>query len=420
MIWFYYLTVIVTLGYFLFAKRRFDLFSIASFSSIVYFLPGLFGYVMYPLSTAVDEEVKFDVVPINDKTYIVFIMVLLITLIFAMLQDYFWTVNHPKITVPVNSMEFFGRAIFLLLVGSFILSLLTTNIHFFNSDKTEVMKYLNRFYTLWTSLAIVYATTSFLNKHWKGVVISMVLLLFDVFVGFRTSFSIAVIALFLLWLHSKGKQRLLINNLPLVIIGAGCAGFIFLYKNLMVLMKLGRWNDVIQSIFSTDIYVKSIVRSEPFVTQAILNRVIENHFFTGLGHFKYVAYQFIVFSPSLGVQSKSFNDLFQPVLFPDLSFGMANNIWAEMYSSGGWLLVILFSLVFCMLISVACHFMKHQNHHVVSFTTVIAVYWAFYIHRNDLLYQINIEKNIVMFLAVVYILSVILRWWERGKTRSGS
>jgi hypothetical protein len=36
-------------------------------------------------------------------------------------------------------------------------------------------------------------------------------------------------------------------------------------------------------------------------------------------------------------------------------------------------------------------------------------YWAFYIHRNDLLYQLNLERNLVLFFLIAVFLALLIR-----------
>jgi len=63
----YYLFLFIMLsatGYFLFAKRVFDFFSIAIFSGFFYFFPAVFGYAYNSLSGTIDPL-------INEQYYII-------------------------------------------------------------------------------------------------------------------------------------------------------------------------------------------------------------------------------------------------------------------------------------------------------------------------------------------------------------
>src|SRR5690606_41059085 len=67
-----------------------------------------------------------------------------------------------------------------------------------------------------------------------------------------------------------------------------------------------------------------------------LNEVVLRGFRTEFDHVSAVVYQLLFFSDKLGLTASSFNDYFQGALFPGVDYGMASNIWAQMWSAGGW------------------------------------------------------------------------------------
>ena len=96
--------------------------------------------------------------------------------------------------------------------------------------------------------------------------------LFKVYnIGFRKSLAITTIAIFSMWLSSSGKQRLVLKNWRVCILGISLALLFFVYKLLYILIKLGDWQAVLQRIKDPNFYLLTIDRSEPFITQVILN-----------------------------------------------------------------------------------------------------------------------------------------------------
>ena len=185
---------------------------------------------------------------------------------------------------------------------------------------------------------------------------------------------------------------------------------LFVYKQIFVAIKLGMWDVIADRIQDTDLYTAAIMMSEPFNTQAILNEVVAQDFRVGMGHLRDIFSQFVLFSPELGSAPLSFNDLFQPTLFPsDLDYGMANNIWAEMLSSGGWPLLGLFVAFFVVMLIPGSYLIRSRDPIIAAGTALTFSYWAFYIHRNDLLYQINLEKRTILVWVACVVLSQVFR-----------
>lgn len=156
--------------------------------------------------------------------------------------------------------------------------------------------------------------------------------------------------------------------------------------------------------------------SEPFTTQLILNEIINKDFTIGVNHFSDIIYQFIPMSSSLGAETTSFNELFQPALFPQVETGMANNIWAEMWSSGGWGLLILFIIFYNITVFIGTKIFLNSRGNLKGIITLLMTYWTFYIHRNTLFYQINLMKRPLLIWGSV-ILTIIYKSLTKEKHR---
>lgn len=397
-------TIVATLGllYFLFGKRRFDFFSVAFFSACVYFLPGFFGYALAPPTSLMPVRQPVELI---DEAYWVMVAVLLAVLFGAICFDLIVRERKTKITLR-GSQSAVVVATVMALVG-FVLTVATTGSALLLADKHTMMVELNRWHIVWVMGASLGAVLSFVQSRWGLFSVCMALLLFDIYIGFRSSFAITLIAIFTLWISSKGSQRFVIENWRIGILGLLGALFIFIYKFLYIAIKRGDWGLVVDRLGNPLFYLTTIIRSEPFTTQVILNEVIRENFRVGTEHFTGLMYQFLLFAPALGAETTSFNDLFQPTLFPGTFAGMANNIWAEIWSSGGWPLLILFVVIFVTLLFLGSYLLQFCDPALRGGVALLLSYWAFYIHRNDILYQINLEKRIFLVWLICVLVSIL-------------
>jgi small basic protein len=388
---------IVGLFFFLFAKRQFDFFSIGFFSACIYFLPGFFGYALMPIASIF---IPVELVP---ETYLVMIVVLGAILLLAIVLDSTVKTYCPNVTIRGSE----GSAVWALVIAlfGFIMSVITTGDMLLSSDKSIMMEQMNRWYILWVTGASLGAVLSFLRARWGLFFFSMLLLLADVYIGFRFSLAVTLIAIFTLWLKNKGEQRLAVDNWKIGVLASMAVLFFFIYKFIFISVKLGEWDTVIERLMEPKFYVSTLISSEPFTTQLILNEVITRHFFVGMSHFSDIIYQFMLFSPEIGMKVVSFNDLFQPSFFPGIKWGMANNIWAEMLSSGGWSLLMFFLACFVLLLALGSYSLRSTDPEFTAGCSLLFSYWAFYIHRNDLIFQINLEKRALLIWAACIALS---------------
>jgi hypothetical protein len=387
--------------YFLFCLRQFDLFSVAFFSACMYFLPGFVGYTVAPMAGAMHAPVDLE-----DQTYLVMITVLIAIWVGALLFDH--APGRNVLALRLQGSESAPVwAVALAVIGS-ILLVATAGEALLLDDKITIMESLNRWHILGATAAPLGMVLSFSCRRWLLCALSLMLLLCDMYIGFRISFAIAIIAIVTLYLVRDGTQRLAVQNWKVGLMGMALVSLLLVYKQIFVAIKLGMWDVIVERIQDADLYTTAIMMSEPFNTQAILNEVVAQDFRVGMGHLRDISSQFVLFSPELGNAPLSFNDLFQPTLFPsDLDYGMANNIWAEMLSSGGWPLLVLFISIFVSMLTLGSYLIRSRDPILAAGAALTFSYWAFYIHRNDLLYQINLEKRTILVWGACIVLSQI-------------
>jgi hypothetical protein len=398
-------TVVVGLLYFLFAKRRFDLLSVAFFSGCAYFLPGFFGYTN-DFAAGIDGKPTVRLVDLLSETYLVFVLVLATILLSAVVFDL--AGGEGREVVLRGSWSAASWAVLLSLAG-FAFAVASNGEALLSPDKDDVVPSLDRWHTLWAVGASLGAALSFKQRRWFLFSVSMALLLADLFVGSRSSLAITVIAVFMLWLSARGPQRLALQSWKIGAVGVIAAYFFFAYKRIYIAVKSGRWDLVAERLADTQFYVDAVTKSEPFVTQTVLNEIIAERFYIGMGHFSGIVNLLVPFSPILtGRTPTSFNNTFQPALFPQqTSAGMASNIWGEMLSSGGWPLLVLFVAFFALALAAGSYVLRARDPVVVGGAAVLFTSLAFYVHRHDLLSQINDMRNYFLLWLCCVLLAML-------------
>jgi hypothetical protein len=162
-------------------------------------------------------------------------------------------------------------------------------------------------------------------------------------------------------------------------------------------------------------YVSSFVgQSEAFVIQSILNEVVRKDFHTGAA---YLVGQILTALPLgesvFGIDNTkvaTFNSMVQPVLFPSLNFGLANNPWAQAYAAGGQWMVAVFAIGYALLAGILNLVFRCTKGALQAGIAVLCVWTGFYFHRNDLFIEAVLIKHVVYLFAA----SVAIAWiWNR-------
>ena len=386
-------------AYFMFAKRRFDFLSIGYISALVYFIPGFTGEVIYPMEHSYVVGVP---VSIHPETYLVMCMVLAGIGIAGLAYDLgqipggpAWNVqNEPAIATYATLYTYLGMFMTWVVVGMEILT---------SPDKNLILEEFTRWSILWSTgstLAFVLAMEQ--RRYWLAS-IACIPLMVEIYSGFRGATALAAIAAMTLWLNRQSDCRDVITHWKSIVAGCGAAVFLFVYKLLFSTVKAGDWALVLDLLGDPEVYYAALFSSEPFLTQSILNEVVREDFQVGLGHFASLVFSFILFAPELGLEITGFNDRVQSQLFPNMvESGIAANIWAEVYSAGGWWLLIPFIVLYAFSLAAGSYAIRFSSPVVRGFLATGFCYLAFLMHRNDLLFQITIEKRIVLFFALCW------------------
>lgn len=401
---YYILVALAGTGYFLAARRRIDGFTVAFFAALVYFLPALAGYTLSP--TTPSSPIKL---PVAIEPEAIAIMTVVVALITAggMLWDA-WDRDRPS---PAWALEDSSLATWIAL-GVGALGVLVTVVEsgpaVFTGDKREVIELVGRGHLLWQMGATLGTVLAFTRRDRAGGLAGWTLLVLDMWIGFRYAFATTLIAVGLLWLSRPVPFRLgvLRPRYWVAILAGGL--FVISYQNLKEPLRAGDWPEIAERVSNPLWYLNGVLTSEPFTTQTVLNEVVRTDFRTGSDHLFAAANHLLLFTPDLGGEVVRFNGLYQPALFPLVDHGLANNIWAQMWSAGDWPLLVAFGLVFVLGLAAWSRLLRSPDPAIQAYAAVALAYWGFYVHRNELLGIVGSQKQLLLVTAACLVLAIVV------------
>ena len=387
-------------AYFLSRRRRFDFFALGFASSLVYFLPGFFGFVRSSSNFLVPE-------PLQTGTYLVFLAVLVATVTGAIVFDQVFQERPAPARTSVSLRLTAEIAVMVAFLG-LLATLATSGAELFSPRKSDVIDSVGRWHILFRFAAIYAVIFAVLRKDVLPGIVGGAFLLFDLFIGFRLGVVIGLLSAATLLLNRRGAQVLLQSQKRMLAAGIVAVAAIFLYKRVYIAVKLGLWDTVIARLTSPDLSFVALMSSEPFGTQTILNEVIRTGFTVDAGHLKTTAALLVPFSNMLGAEIQSFNDIFQQELFGGVARGgLANNIWAQMFAIGGWFGIAIIVPVYVGLLAIGSWLLSSSRGATLALIAVVFTFIAFYIHRNDVLYTLVLLRR-SLFLWVVFVLPAMV------------
>lgn len=405
----FYLTAIIGGGYFVLRRRRFDFFTVGFASGLVYFLPGFFGFVRSSRDFSLPE-------PILPATYAVFIAVLLFILAGALVFDQFAVRERSTPSKTISSLWTTETAAALAAIG-LVATIATSGDVLFSVNKAAVVESTGRWHVLFRFASVYLLIFAILRRNSVMAIAGTGFLMFDLYVGFRVGFVIAVIAAATLYLNAFGEQSLLRSQRRNLVLGTLLVGIVFIYKQVYTLVKLGLWDLIVDRLTDPNILLLALLTSEPFGTQSILNEVIRTNFVTSAEHLASTASLLVPFSNMLGAEIQSFNDLFQHRLFGGVvRGGMANNIWAQMYSIGGWFGIGIAASTYTALLALGSWLLNVKRGSILALVALAFTFIAFYIHRNDVAFTLTLIRRAIMIWMVIILPGMLvadIRRWVR-------
>lgn len=409
--------VIAGLAFFLFTRRRFDLYSTAYLSAVAYFLPGLFGYVLLP-RTSLHESLR--AVPILAEVYWIIAAVLAAPVIGAIVFD--WSnLGRHRVSWRFRRSSWVGFAALGFSLLGLGVTCATLGDVLFGTEKSELLPLLDRWHHLQVSATLIGTVIAWIQRRKALGAAFALLLLFDLFLGFRYPLAIATIAVFSLWLSRQGRRRLVLEHWRAGVLGLAAAWFFFVVKRLIAPIRAGDWRAAFSKAVDPTLYWQSIAESEPFKIMAILNATVCRNIQIGLDHLSYLKASFLIFSPEMGVKVQTFNEyVVHKQLFPDAVAGVGSNLWAEIWSTGGWSLILTTLALWIACLAGLSVLLRSRDCTLSAVAAILGSYWTFYLHRNDLLFQIILSRRVPAVAAGCVIVAMAAWAIARRSSRSAN
>jgi hypothetical protein len=400
--------------YFLTARRRVDLFSLAFLSSCIYFLPGFLGFTLVPTRDFAPPAATV----LDPTTYAVFCCVLASVLgsgiLFARLAPL-----HAAVRLRLPSAR--QVAIVSLCLGYVgFFAVLTHGRELMNLNKFVLIQSLDRWHSVLTTFATIGAVAAAINRSWRILGIALPLFGLDLFIGSRTTTAMAVMAVVLVWLSQRERSRMLLGERRLVLVALALAVVFFGWQQLFLPFKRGDLSDLLQRSIRPETYRVAVLNSEPFTIQAILNEVVRTGYTVDPEHLLEVTAVAVPFYTEFFESPRSFNAYFQPDLFPGVRLaGMANNFWAEGLAIGGWAVFLGYVALYVVALAAGSFGLRSRSPHILAISATLGAYLAFYIHRNDLLFELLLIRRFFACYVAALTLAFLLTRVRKRETLAG-
>jgi hypothetical protein len=420
-----------------------DPMALAFAAGLIYFTPGVAGVARFatesdPLLDAYSYHMAFE-----PAALVVMAIVLGALIVAAALAD-----RVPSGAAPLKlSFENYLPGVCLsLAVVAAAISIARIGPYFRCLDKTVTLDKLDVWYHYAAYVTPSAVVTAYALRQWRLFALGWVLLIGDLYAGFRMSLGISIIAVLLLiaghWITRRH------NVVLFACIVASLGGSLFIAKHLIVPLKSATAiscerergaaggesrahervaavsvSETMRNLTRPDFYFGAFVdHAEPFVIQSTLNEVVRRDFKTDK---EYLVGQLLTGFPlgeSLFGRDNShvtsFNSHFQPALFPEVKFGMANNPWAQAYAAGGLAMVGVFAIVFAAVMALLTLLFNNTHGALRAGVVVLAAWVGFYFHRNDLFIEVVLLKQVVYIFGFALLLAwlvAIARTFRFGK-----
>ena len=260
-------------------------------------------------------------------------------------------------------------------------------------------------YKIWSNMILILGGVSIVSNNKLGVFLSILGAIFDLYLGDRTIFIILVIILTTYILIKKCNRGIIYYKKIIVIILLIIAPLVF-YKKLIGPIQRGNIDEFVARITNIETYIDSIVSIEPFTTQCILNEVISKNY--KIKENTLVSIRNLI--PLIEkTKYSTFNEQMQKELFEGIEYGMGSNVWAEVYSNLSIIALYIMILIY-LFIGVIGNilFEKIDTYKLKVIILISFSFFIFYIHRNSIVYQINLNLRVIyLYIGILCIYRIL-------------
>jgi hypothetical protein len=419
-------------------RRRIDPMLLGFVSCLFYFAPALPGRIdinqnFFVYSSAVAPDV-----------YGVLIIVVLTTIAVA------WFVDRIPVRAVLSlRVRHVPHVLLAMTVCAAIVSAFTVGRAYFCA-KPAMMPSIDHWYYIAAYCAPLCAAAAAAERTWSILILAAAVLLLDSLIGFRAGLAIACMSTALVY----GEATLSAGwrSLAIFVLAALAGGLVFVgVREVLIQVKyplqplcvaeaaepvsVPGSSDALPRTRAGQPIVEELPRpplradlwtrmmGEPSITQATLNEVVRRRLAVDRTHLieqvkTALPGAWVVFGIDVSA-AVTFNLLYQPVLFPKIVIGMANSPWAQAYASGGLPMVALFAAGYAMGLGLLTMLFRATAGSVQATVAVLAGWWGFYTHRNDLMIEIGIMKMVLYSAAAALFIGWLLGRYEDGSKRPG-
>lgn len=394
--------------YYFIYRNKLDIFTIAFLCCEFYFTPGFFGF-----TTRVFDDRTREYIQCSNKLYSIFILVILFLFIFTLfngiknkkISTFFIKDNQKKVDIFTGKSNYkkinpilVTNICSTILIVIIIIFLIVDGKSVFGKSKIEYMDNIGIIYQILRYLIPIVFAFAMINKNKFAYVVSGIGLSIDLYMSNRTVLLVCIITFVFISIYNKEKKDIYAYKKILIIVTLICVSFL-VFERIIEPIQKKDWGELNKRISSVETYVDSIIVSEPFITQTILEEVIKEDYKvkenTTMNLFN--------------EERDTFNDQFQPDLFPKITrYKMAENIWAEVYSnySLGGVFIMAFMYSFVIYILNIC-ILKFNKSIYLPYLYIVSANWIFFMHRGSVGNQLFRQKNIILVFGVCIIASHI-------------
>jgi hypothetical protein len=447
-------SAILTAGYFVLTRRRFDFLTIAYIGAIFYFSPLFFGWVIQS-----DPGLTETIQPAVYLIATIYIIALAGAGILS---------NKPQRVAPASAGP--GRPLsrwyLILALAGLAGSVISTRGAIVNIDKLVVLSQVGYSYVLFEVAASLACISAVIERRRWELAVGIFLLFIDLLIGFRVYVTLVALCVALVLLTRDGplylyKKAPTYGSAAVILLVAmmsastirptvfdqfakvqirsavpageaekierretdkssqsrsspGQAPVAIPTRVPMPPLTISNWKSIGSRLINQS--------GEPFVVEATLVAIVQ----TGLSCspsniFKSI---FLLVPPGMARFAPTnpfpptFYDEYQPILYPNINYGTGGNIWAEMLCRFGYVGVVVFGALLILVLIGLNRLLLKSSPTLASPFTLGGVIVAFYINRNDLHFTLQMLKWVALIFFAAYLLSFAADMVKKASRRS--
>lgn len=393
-----FLSMLLLIGLLLILRGKIDLIWVSCISFIIYFYP------------FVDDSISLSS-PLGQFDYVVSPYARFVVEVFAGLLIAYLLLERIRVFKPVIYSErvegrpsmHYAQITALLVMLSLGIVIVQAKGALFENDKPELMKQLGYGYKFFSITTLFLLSLSYHSKWRFGFALVVVALIFDLFLGFRTTAAFAVLLFTCLYFSNVRlnlRKTLLVFSLVIVL-------FLFslVFKPILIVIKTGNLDFFLNLLQDENSYKYLTLASESTTISIVFNEILSSNFSVKSDYLLDVFYQLIPFLTNLlDIPTTSFADYYKQELMGEEAESFASSFWGAAFASFGT--IGMFSIFIAWIAVVHALNRRVCNPNISYFERsvwmVSGIPLAFYVHRNDFIFQYSLLKSTLITAGIIY------------------